>query len=151
MENCLCGGNVIPHVSKRQNQFFSPASQDGDQYEIDHCLAHPALDSELTNKCSLQYSPVIMIGVLLANFAKFTCILVFVLSYREPVLATIGDGIASFLERPDTFTENEKLEAQYRDSRASWRVWFQKPRLAFGWWHWWQAPSKFRWFGSLIS
>ena len=72
------------------------------QYEIDYCLSQP---TDLGGTCKLQYSSIIMICVVIANTVKFCCIVFLLRTQFEPVLATIGDGIASFLERPDTMTE----------------------------------------------
>ncbi|KAH8671863.1 hypothetical protein BGZ60DRAFT_406070 [Tricladium varicosporioides] len=120
-----------------------------EEYAIDYCLAQP---TDLGGKCLLQYSVVIMICIILANTVKFTCICLLLVTNKEHVLATIGDGIATFLERPDPTTierpflaRNEarnfkqysiRLPVVWRKSMASNR--------------WWQAPSKTRWFITLI-
>lgn len=60
--------------------------------------------SGIDNKCQLLYSPLIMVFVLASNMMKLICILLLLYSYHDSILATIGDGIASFMKRTDTTT-----------------------------------------------
>ncbi|CAG8961895.1 hypothetical protein HYFRA_00013695 [Hymenoscyphus fraxineus] len=71
------------------------------EWPIDYCLADR---TNLGGECQLQYSFVVMACVVAANVIKLVCMVIVLKTQREPVLATIGDGIASFLERPDRFT-----------------------------------------------
>jgi hypothetical protein len=118
------------------------------QYPIDYCWSKP---TDLGGMCQLQYSLIIMICVLIANAFKFPCI-VFVLStHFEPVLATIGDGIASFLEIPDKWTAKRPFlnRNQARKYRLAWEQTpgqWQSPKWKLRWWH---ASSRPRWIITL--
>ena len=115
-----------------------------EQWSIDYCLAQPL---GFNGMCQLQYSLVIMICVLAANVVKFSIILFILGTQLEPVLATIGDGIATFLETPDPFTVGNPFlsrnEARnYKKIIKGRPVQWKNPRFAL---RWWQAPSWMRW------
>jgi hypothetical protein len=119
-----------------------------EQYEIDYCLA---LKTDVGGKCLLQYSMVIMTCVIIANAFKLACIFWVVKTSHEPVLATIGDGISSFLERPDRITVERPFLTRHKARRFKplstrlskvWRIKETKHR-------WWKGPSKARWFITL--
>ncbi|KAN0095183.1 hypothetical protein V8E51_015894 [Hyaloscypha variabilis] len=99
--------------------------------------------TDLAGKCLLQCSLVIMICVLGANAVKLTCMTFVLLTYIEPVLATVGDGIATFLERPDPFTVDRPF-LTYQQARRFKRlglgvkVRYHQPRIAL---RWWNAPA----------
>jgi len=119
------------------------------EYPIDYCLSQP---TDVGGQCQLQYSLVIMICVLIANAVKFACILCLFWTQYEPVLATIGDGIASFLERPDPMTIERPFltrnEARKFDIAAKRQpVRWQRPKKVLRWWH---APSCARWTTTLV-
>lgn len=119
-----------------------------EEWPIDYCLAQ---QTDLGGKCQLQYSLVIMICVLIANATKLSCMIFILRTHLEPVLATIGDGIASFLERPDTVTaERPFLDRQqahkFKMAGSKGPVRWQKPKRAL---RWWNAPSRPRWFITL--
>lgn len=118
-----------------------------DQWPIDYCLAQP---SELNGLCQLQYSLIIMIIVLAANSVKICCILFVFWTDMDPVLATIGDGIASFLERPDRVTAFRP----FLDRSAARKFnRLPKTRAPVRWkpkqLRWWHAPSTTRWILTL--
>ncbi|KAG9230910.1 hypothetical protein BJ875DRAFT_470951 [Amylocarpus encephaloides] len=119
-----------------------------EQYEIDYCLALP---TQYGGKCQLQYSMVIMIFVLVANATKFVCICVVVKTSHEPVLATVGDAVASFLERPDRIMVDQpfltrKKATQYTSRGATVPRKWTKQHAAY---RWWQGPSMTRWVVTL--
>ncbi|CZR67199.1 uncharacterized protein PAC_17098 [Phialocephala subalpina] len=131
--------------SDPSNEFALKA---GDQWDIDYCLAQP---SNLAGVCQLQYSLVIMIIVLIANSIKFSCILFLLLTHLEPILATIGDGIASFLNKPDRITAfrpflDRSHARNFRRLPPKKPVRYFPPKRARIWWH---APSPCRWFLTL--
>ncbi|MCJ1312051.1 hypothetical protein MMC25_005725 [Agyrium rufum] len=66
---------------------------------VDYCLSQ-----QVEAKCELQFNVSIMIIVIIANFAKFCCMLYTILTHRIPTIVTIGDAISSFLQRPDAAT-----------------------------------------------
>lgn len=76
-----------------------------DYYEIDHCLSS---DSALM-QCRLQYSSVILYSVVACNTIKFLAILLHLLYAKEPIMATVGDAVASFLRHPDPATSGKCL------------------------------------------
>ena len=118
------------------------------QHPMDCCLSQP---TDLGGMCQLQYSLIIMICVLITNAVKFSCIF-FVLSANfEPVMATIGDGIASFLETPDKWTTKRPFvnRSQARKFRLAWEqmpVRWQTRKWKLRWWH---ALSRARWIITL--
>lgn len=119
-----------------------------DEWEIDHCLA---LETDIGGKCMLQVSMVIMTCVIIANAIKFTCIIWVIKTSTEPVLATIGDGISSFLERPDPITADRPFltrtkARKFRPLSAKYpKIWTAKYTKL----RWWKGPSKARWFITL--
>jgi hypothetical protein len=137
-----------------------PRASDTDPYrlaptqdwEIDYCLSQPL---NLGGHCQLQYSLIIMLCVLTANFIKMTCILLALHLHFEPVLATLGDAISSFLANPDPYTAGRpfltrKMARRFKKLPPPGPVYYQKPRWAPKWapkwfpnWgpRWYQAPS----------
>jgi hypothetical protein len=119
-----------------------------EEWPIDYCLAQ---QTDLSGKCQLQYSFVIMISVLIANAIKLTCMIFILRTHLEPILATIGDGIASFLERPDPFTVgrhflNRQQARRFKNIGVGGKVRWYMPRFAL---RWWNAPSRPRWYITL--
>jgi hypothetical protein len=122
-----------------------------DEWPIDYCLAQK---TDLGGQCQLQYSLVIMVVVMIANIMKFTCIVILLRTNFEPILTTIGDGIATFLERPDEFTvdfpfltrkEARSFNKILRKERSPKKWVVAKPPL-----RWYHTPSRPRWFITLI-
>ncbi|EPE31687.1 hypothetical protein GLAREA_12443 [Glarea lozoyensis ATCC 20868] len=119
-----------------------------DEWEIDHCLA---LETDIGGKCMLQVSMVIMTFVIIANAIKFTCIIWVIKTSTEPVLATIGDGISSFLQRPDPITADRPFltrpkARKFRPLSAKYpEMWTSNYTNL----RWWKGPSKARWFITL--
>lgn len=68
-------------------------------YEVEHCVTVPQKES-----CQLFFSLPICLVVLGCNLAKLVCAVLTARDQREDVLLTIGDAIASFLDRPDSST-----------------------------------------------
>ncbi|KAL2867715.1 uncharacterized protein BJX67DRAFT_387626 [Aspergillus lucknowensis] len=73
-------------------------------YAVDHCMALSVEES-----CQLFFSPPICIIVIGCNIIKLLCALFTARDRREDVFLTIGDAIASFLDRPDPTTEGACL------------------------------------------
>lgn len=133
---------AIDPVTYSDERFWEfPSSE---RWPIDYCLSQV---TELGGQCKLQYSLIIMICVLIANSIKFAVIFYFLRTSVEPVLATIGDGIATFLERPDTTTTerpflSRKAARHFKTAEESAPVRYQDQAYALRWWH---APSLPRW------
>ncbi|CAL3970661.1 unnamed protein product [Diplocarpon coronariae] len=126
------------------NEFRLRASE---KWAIDYCLAEP---TDLTGHCLLQYSLVIMLCVLVANSVKLTCIVYVLTIHLDPVLATIGDAISSFLEMPDPVTagrpflsRGQALDFKMADGGRPQP--YQPAKL-----RWWQAPTWKRWLVTLF-
>ncbi|KAL3475755.1 hypothetical protein BJX99DRAFT_259191 [Aspergillus californicus] len=67
-----------------------------DGYKVDYCLVE-----QTPEMCTLEYSLPLSILVLATNFVKIGLILLTILILRANPLLTLGDSIASFLDRPD--------------------------------------------------
>ena len=70
-----------------------------EKYNIESCLSQTA-----TELCSLQFSVVIMIIVIICNFVKLVCMSYVVWRKDAAPLITLGDAISSFLTREDMTT-----------------------------------------------
>lgn len=66
---------------------------------VSRCLAE-----RIDRPCSLKYDERLLIVVVVANAVKVAAMIATLLQSRRPALVTIGDGLASFLERPDATT-----------------------------------------------
>ncbi|KAL4892713.1 hypothetical protein BDV59DRAFT_202460 [Aspergillus ambiguus] len=75
-----------------------------ENYEIDYCLTTSA-----DHLCQLQYSRMIISVAVGCNAVKFLCILLCLLISREPILATVGDAVESFLRQPEPKSEGRCL------------------------------------------
>ncbi|KAJ5095258.1 hypothetical protein N7532_007549 [Penicillium argentinense] len=71
-------------------------------YPISECLV-----IEAEEHCQLLFSPPICLVVMLAAFAKVSAMYLaaYIGRNRDPPLLTIGDAVASFMERPDPTTK----------------------------------------------
>jgi len=92
-----------------------------ERYEIDHCLSSRG---ELT--CKLQYSSVILYIATACSAVKFLAIALHLVYSREPILATVGDALASFLTNHDLNTKGKCLyttNTSYSDRYGSQLHW----------------------------
>ncbi|KAK0119018.1 hypothetical protein ONS95_007882 [Cadophora gregata] len=69
--------------------------------ETEYCLAEPFLED-----CKLEISVTILAVVIVANAVKVAAMITLFFQVGKPSLITIGDAIASFLERHDGHTRN---------------------------------------------
>ena len=109
------------------------------QHPISYCVVEP-----VESKCRLSFSLDIMIVVIICNIVKAAVMILTYLKLREPTLVTIGDAIASFLDKPDPTTVGICLSTKYSIGHGKWkakspRMW--KPRRRF----WFKAASTKRW------
>ena len=81
---------------------------------IQYCLSDP-----VDEHCKLQFSLAIMIAVIVCNLVKTICISVIAWKPNWEPLVTLGDAIASFLDRPDVTTKGNCIvgKARFEDSR----------------------------------
>ncbi|KAF2867468.1 hypothetical protein BDV95DRAFT_671224 [Massariosphaeria phaeospora] len=68
--------------------------------EIAYCLSE-----KIPEHCQLGYSIHLALAVLFMSLTKTALMLYIALRFRERPLLTVGDAIASFLKRPDVFTQ----------------------------------------------
>lgn len=83
-------------------------------FDIDHCLSQPTPE-----QCSLEYSFSILLIVIACDVVKLIAMAMALWWLPERPLATLGDAIASFLERPDPFTAGNCLLDQRRAVRSA--------------------------------
>lgn len=114
-----------------------------------YCLVRPA-----QQKCTIQLLPHILYVVLVCNVVKVICFTV-LFKLRFQPLVTLGDVIASFLERPDQFThgagplssegsrENHK-KFRWREGLRHIELW--SPERS----QWPKGATKSRWMGSMF-
>ncbi|CAG7939027.1 unnamed protein product [Penicillium salamii] len=82
-----------------------------EHYEIDYCLT-----TDADHECQLKYSPMILYIAIACNTVKLASILGCLLMSREPIFATIGDAVDSFLRRPDQASKGRCLMSKLDDS-----------------------------------
>ncbi|OCL15057.1 hypothetical protein AOQ84DRAFT_351220 [Glonium stellatum] len=135
-------------------------------FEVDYCLSQNTAE-----QCNLQYSFTILLIVIGCDIAKIVAMSATLFMVSEQPLATLGDAIASFLERPDPYTRGCCLMQQgqarqiCRKSPWRWQSWnlgtkhlYQHANNTFaeklgpgaavwkqGVTRWFSAPSKSRW------
>ncbi|GAB7366491.1 hypothetical protein MBLNU230_g8284t1 [Neophaeotheca triangularis] len=67
--------------------------------KIDYCLSRL-----VDGSCKLQFSETIFVVVIVCNAAKVVAMLTALWVGKTPALVTLGDAVASYLERPDKLT-----------------------------------------------
>jgi hypothetical protein len=110
--------------------------------EVAYCLSQTVPDI-----CRLQFSLPIMVIVIFCNVVKLVCILLTLWKHRI-TLVTLGDAIASFLERPDPTTEG-MCTMTLADAKSGW--WLTKPSprpWEYTRYSRWQAVGKARWIST---
>jgi hypothetical protein len=99
-------------------------------FEVDHCLSQ-----NTSEQCRLQYSFKILLIVIVCDIAKVLAMSATLFMVSERPLATLGDAIASFLERPDPYTRGcclmQQEQARQICHRSPWR------------WQPWNSESKY--------
>lgn len=84
------------------------------QSRVQYCMIE-----QVTETCKLHFSFVIMGIVLFANLVKIICIARLIHCHgRHRALVTLGDALASFLERPDEHTFGRCLASEVQIDRA---------------------------------
>ena len=84
-----------------------PGIAGGNELPIQSCYSRT-----LTASCELSCSFPIGLTVLICIGLKLVCMVIAALERRQEVILTVGDAIASFLERPDPYTLNNCLMAR---------------------------------------
>ena len=111
---------------------------------ISHCMAQPA-----TPHCEIQYNAMILLAVICCNFFKMLAMVFLLRSTASEPLVTIGDAIASFLEKPDFTTEGMCLTKRSRFTDLTWkrRILTYRTRQC----RWFSAASPQRWLLTYLS
>ncbi len=106
---------------------------------IQYCLS-----KRVEEHCKLQFSLAIMIIVIICNLIKTICMSKIAWKQDPEPLVTLGDAIASFLDRPDGATEGSCIvgKTRFEDSR-SWDLLLSRWDLERS--RWFRAASKRRW------
>lgn len=158
----------FPSWLRARNELEAPAthfctlSEDlRSQYKWDiyannhHYSTFGCLVEEAVTECQLTLTLGIMIVVIMANFFKIVVMTLTYLTLNTPTLVTVGDAIASFLDRPDSSTlglctitradfqnpGNQNARAIFRSSklRSNRMPWSRKRHF------WFAAVSARRW------
>ncbi|KAI0016513.1 hypothetical protein F4780DRAFT_797808 [Xylariomycetidae sp. FL0641] len=96
------------HTSGLQSEDFG--------FDVSYCLAEPVDDT-----CSIGLSPHLLLGVTICVLVKSVAALVVtvvLLRQRQDPMVTLGDAVASFVERPDRTTEGLCTVGQMEMYRA---------------------------------
>ena len=106
---------------------------------IDYCLSKPVREH-----CKLQFSLTIMIVVIVCNMIETVCMIIILWKQDLEPLVTLGDAIASFLDRPDVTTKRNCIAGRTRFEHSRyWGLlvsrWYPKES------HWFRAASLRRW------
>lgn len=84
-------------------------------HPISRCLVEQTF-----TPCSLRYDMRLLLTVIVANVVKVMAMAATLLKYKHPSLVTVGDGIASFLEKPDSTTKGFCLATDKDFSSVQW-------------------------------
>lgn len=130
---------IIANFQHWPPMYTPPALANDTHAYVQYCLSK----SEEAH-CKLQFSLAIMVVVMICNLIKTICMSLIAWKQDPEPLVTLGDAIASFLDRPDLITEGHCIvgKTRFEDSR-SWDLilsrWDPK-RL-----RWFRAASRRRW------
>lgn len=106
---------------------------------LQYCLSVP-----VEEHCKIQFSLAIMIAVIVCNLIKTICMSMIAWNRGPEPLVTLGDAIASFLDRPDVTTEGGCIAARRQFEKSkSWNLLSSRwdPRRL----RWFRAASRRRW------
>ncbi|KAF7502331.1 hypothetical protein GJ744_006019 [Endocarpon pusillum] len=125
-------------------------------HHVQYCLSRQNIPGEQEFRdCRVQCAPVILLVVALFNLVKCVSMLWLLYIRPEQTLSTLGDAIASFLEKPDPHTKNcgvaTKMSVQASEKRIdTWgegecRAWLPATT------RWYQAASLSRWLVTMTT
>jgi hypothetical protein len=97
-----CNSDALPLVRSKisQKEWTAGNPENLERYNVQYCMA-----MKKPQYCRLQYSLLPTIVVVVFNLVKASVLLYIWLEISEIPILTIGDAIASFLRRPDPFTQ----------------------------------------------
>ena len=156
----LCGSypgsdcDFSPGKPDRSNWVFANPIDKSLPVTAKYCLAQPVIPS-----CTVELFPGLLYTVIICNIIKAICFICLIFTRFDPLI-TMGDAIASFLERPDPTTAGLGAMSA-RDVRGKWivagkgteyweelnkdRVWKNKR------YYWFSGASPLRWLGVLCT
>jgi len=110
--------------------------------KVDYCLAEP-----VPQRCTVEFSSQLAAVVIIFNAVKVVVLLYIFLGVKENPLITVGDAIASFLQREDETTRKQCLMSR-ANGVQTWEQGGNEPRPRL--FHatrqrWYQAVSRTRW------
>ena len=106
---------------------------------IDYCLS-----KRVREHCTLQFSLTIIIVVIVCNMIKTVCMTIILWEQELEPLVTLGDAIASFLDRPDVTTKRNCIAGRTRFEHS--RYWgLLVSRWDLKGCRWFRAASRRRW------
>lgn len=140
--------NYVPGKCEVNNpdSLPNPATWQLWDYPVDYCLSRA-----VTPQCKLRFSTTLMMVVVIANTAKLICMTAALFYVNRDALVTIGDAIASFMEKPDGTTQGRCLMGkkqinswtqmhrdgtqpmQYKPKRMSWIQTIGSSRMWLSW------------------
>ncbi|KAH7071546.1 hypothetical protein BKA63DRAFT_535404 [Paraphoma chrysanthemicola] len=86
----------------------------------DSTVSHCVIEQVETTHCKLQFSLPIAVTVILSNLVKAVCMAITLFVFKDhAALVTVGDAVASYLERPDDETTNRCLYSRH-EVEADW-------------------------------
>lgn len=105
--------NYVP--STTTSSLYSNYFEENQDIQVDYCLSQPAEE-----RCKLQFSLSIMVIVIMCNFIKLVCMSVMQRQHRSPPLVTLGDALSSFLDDPDSTTQESCLASRDHFQKQKW-------------------------------
>jgi hypothetical protein len=142
----ICGDGYIPNpyeddlpVCRLSLAQAAAASWTLASHSISYCMVEPTEE-----RCRLSFSVAIMVVVIISNIAKVVVMLLTFWKLKEPPLVTVGDAVASFLDKPDPSTVGICLSTKHSIVNREWRDQVPKmwaPKRHF----WFKAASTKRW------
>ncbi len=128
-----------PSLVGGSGDFTFLKNSNANETHIQYCLS-----KRVEEHCKLQFSLAIMIVVIICNLIKTICMSIIAWKQDPEPLVTLGDAIASFLDRPDMTTGGNCIVGKSRfEGSRYWGLhlsrWDPK-RLC-----WFRAASKRRW------
>jgi hypothetical protein len=119
------GWRCASHAIKQcdvENHFEVP--QDRSQWQPYESPIRECVVEQVEEQCQLQFSFVIAIIVIASNVIKALCMAFLLIKYKSHVaLVTLGDALASFLEKPDPETRSRCLHGrQLMEAEWNWEL-----------------------------
>ncbi|KAL8635766.1 MAG: hypothetical protein Q9228_006781, partial [Teloschistes exilis] len=105
---------------------------------VEYCLS-----KQVEELCRLQFSPALLIIVIICNAIKASCMLLMIYQRDSEPLVTLGDAVASFLDEPDCTTRDNCVTTKYHFMNGTWtkgsKPWETQEH------RWFKAASRKRW------